>query len=844
MPLLGYIKKSSDEFNCCLFLYLFRYSRTKSNYVVWFMPLFVYTKHDDRTLFIFIPLIIFYLKDSNRKYLYITFFGSAKTKESNLVIWPLFIVVSVKLPKHQISLICFGLIGEVKEIKPGAVVYKWLLPLSVFASTVEQPWTSFNCWWLLPLINVSNDGDETIFNMIGIYSYIFTKDTEDKKHKLIYFFDYTLCSLQYDSSTSPDPYYGTVTKIKTFTCNVFPIFFYKTYYTTASTTTTRNFPSPKVITFKKYSFTFLYLFQGIGLFNYEFDTDNQLRYYVTFLFYYEKEYDISDSKKHHYMCISIFWVLQPFFSLIKYKNEMTLYRIPIEISSQKTTKKLDICQEQSFYIALLVYMNAVNYKNSINEFDVDTTRTYSFLWVFHPNACLIKHKSTYIIGNMLAYVYSNNKILFKHICIYVFPLFYYSYGDIDYKNNEFKLSLFWLHPVVSLFSWNKSMTLDGTSEPRKVIWGYFYPLFYYTNSDDKKIFNILFIPTFDKYQIAMFSYCIDRLAQKKVIYMMLIFYRDNNHDQSHSNYSLYLFWIFYKRIALCKIWRKCELEDELRTGFYVFLLVYYNQVKSIMMSNAQLKPCFDLSLFWFFYKLFAVFHYSSSSSLVPRTDVELGDLNKEVIGSGSGDVQIVDDLQPIDYVQPVNPQDTKLVERLDEMFVFVLFLFFVSKKRDPYYFKISLFWFLHRILTFVRFSFETHSVKYVIYPLFKYNRVRGQYTKWCIVPFFPIKVSFVANLVAYEKYVQKTGQLDANGKEIKSTRGEDKYVRVLYRVARWQRVDNVTSTEINPIWSYERRDNQADKEDDFRTWDCMGGIIGKKRKRGKDQTRLCCFWYC
>jgi hypothetical protein len=210
----------------------------------------------------------------------------------------------------------------------------------------------------------------------------------------------------------------------------------------------------------------------------------------------------------------------------------------------------------------------------------------------------------------------------------------------------------------------------------------------------------------------------------------------------------------------------------------------------------------------------------------PQTDIELVNV---------GDVKI--DVSPQDTP---SPSGVMVYTETDVLF-YILVIIYIRKKDNPFSFKISLLWFFVRQAAFIRLTKTMESIKYGVFPFFKYMRHKGVRTQWCLFPFVPIKYSFTANFLVYEKYVHKRGATTDGGVEDKKARVQDRYVRILYRVARFSSENDTTNIEINPWWSYERNEKPGSE---FRIWDCCGGICGKKRKGGRDQTRVCCFWYC
>jgi hypothetical protein len=359
-------------------------------------------------------------------------------------------------------------------------------------------------------------------------------------------------------------------------------------------------------------------------------------------------------------------------------------------------------------------------------------------------------------------------------------------------------------------------------------------LIYYANNPLHFNVKLFFVPTHDIYSIALLNYYVtygitdtqQKVRLDIVLYLVPWFYKKSNyslHEGGFKTNEIYLLWFFYYKIALCGWWNNLY-DTELNRGFYIVLLVLWSKIITATEKHIT------FSLFWFIHKYVALFHFS--------TDKREGNHIKPV---DVDDITIDVELNHAKTVFKVPNVEYTGTDYLTYLCV----LFYIEKKATPYSFKIALFWFFLRQVAFIRLTREFDLIKYVIFPFFKYYRKSGKFTKWCLLPFVPIKYSFIANVLVYEKKVHKLGILNDVGEEDKKTRVQDKYVRILYRVARWQTESGITTVEINPWWSYERRSDENSRETSFRTWDCLGGIFGKKKKgTGKDQTRVCCFWYC
>lgn len=78
-------------------------------------------------------------------------------------------------------------------------------------------------------------------------------------------------------------------------------------------------------------------------------------------------------------------------------------------------------------------------------------------------------------------------------------------------------------------------------------------------------------------------------------------------------------------------------------------------------------------------------------------------------------------------------------------------------------------------------------------------------------------------------------------KEDKSKRVEDKELRILYKIFRWQRTPKLTKVEFNPVFHFEQTKDEKE-------WNMFGGVFGRENGldddgEGYTQCRLCCFFY-
>jgi hypothetical protein len=378
-------------------------------------------------------------------------------------------------------------------------------------------------------------------------------------------------------------------------------------------------------------------------------------------------------------------------------------------------------------------------------------------------------------------------------------------------------------------------------------------------------------------------------------FWLLVYYLNTNKAKSE----LFLFWIVIKRIALCEIWSIRVDSSSTRSGMYIFLLARY-EYNSTKTSQKDEKES-HLSLLWLIHKYVSIFYLGNQTTQLESSSLsylflmyfykKVKNANEDEnefylfyfiyykiallsitylayaqLGSSFKGISVFylfklenekDNTKDrtflcvfwifhryvsLFYLERTKTQKRQVEENRDVMFL--LFIFFVEREGDKL-FKLAIFWFFVRQASFIRFSYLPEDVKILFFPFFKYQRVRGKFARWCLFPLVPIKYSFVANIMVYEKEVFKLGPI-SNGIEDKTKRRNNKRVRVLYKVFRWSEDENgVVDVEFNPIYY-----SHADGIERKGQWLCCGGLCGVEelannaKTKVKKDFRYCCCLYC
>lgn len=174
----------------------------------------------------------------------------------------------------------------------------------------------------------------------------------------------------------------------------------------------------------------------------------------------------------------------------------------------------------------------------------------------------------------------------------------------------------------------------------------------------------------------------------------------------------------------------------------------------------------------------------------------------------------------------------------NQLRVSMLFLFNFTYRKEQII-RLTLFWILYHHLSIIRFTKELNpnGIKIGIFPIFRFDRKAGRYSKWCLFPIIPVKYTFLFNFCAYEKHVFSLGNIQ-NGVENKKERNQSRIFRFLYKVAYINMSNEKKQIELNPLLYYE-------KSSSFTILNLFGGFCGLERNRTRKNTRrrVCCLFY-
>lgn len=327
----------------------------------------------------------------------------------------------------------------------------------------------------------------------------------------------------------------------------------------------------------------------------------------------------------------------------------------------------------------------------------------------------------------------------------------------------------------------------------------------------------------------------DMLARRDVttFYIALLFYISAENqltDTSYSNTKTVSFLWIIPSTPL--IYRYSYYADGsvYQSLTYVFLLVFV-QFYDVIEAKQMMKSM-DVALFWFIHKNASLFYYSVEKIFLSKANGEK-ELEDHVVDDES---RFDDDTRLTLAEKPVFEEQPSYTN----IWSYIPILYYIDRNEQTHLTKFSMFWFIVRQASFIRYSKETgKEVKFVLFPLYKYGRRSGEWSKWCLFPLVPIKYSYEACILVREKIVRRKGTLGTGTAEDKSQREEDIDIRFLYRVVRYQIKDSNTTFEWNPFYNSER-----DKQTDYSSWDCIGGCVGQRKVRNRDkECRCCCFFY-
>lgn len=297
----------------------------------------------------------------------------------------------------------------------------------------------------------------------------------------------------------------------------------------------------------------------------------------------------------------------------------------------------------------------------------------------------------------------------------------------------------------------------------------------------------------------------------------------------HRHRDLFIAWILHKRAALVHYWTEQHSASENHDQQGLYIVPWVHRTWSRKASGV----CNTFSVLWFGWHKIALFHVATERGsagnrlllyVVPVCYVLHTDLETVVSLAWVGFSKLA-----MMYVALTRRKALSIGSGRLPLKMWCLPLFYFS--RDETTTRFSVIWLFFRQIAFMRFTREQHLSKSNVFPIFKYVHKEGDLTQWCIVPFVPVKFSFVACLLAYEKFVRRDERQPGGVQE-------DRHVRLLYRVLRWSRKNRVVTLECNPFFTWEH-----DEQSDFSEWNILGGTIGRQRERDNKRCRLCCFWY-
>ncbi|KAL9642648.1 hypothetical protein ABK040_009727 [Willaertia magna] len=513
-------------------------------------------------------------------------------------------------------------------------------------------------------------------------------------------------------------------------------------------------------------------------------------FYIFPLFIWRRKYNASFDKRTKY---SLLWFFHYYLSLfhrnIKYlhnRNIIVNNNIGDSIDEEMTTSQMeniykqsfiqeekDYLNEKGFTFILILIFNSFDILKNNNFIKTKFTREIYFFWFFYKRISL---------------------------------MFYLN----DYQQNDYKKQQCYLFPIFIWKRYNKYLqnnNLLGNNATSNLI--KFVP----TNDtvqivvDDNNDTN-----NNDSVQIVDSNRVSDSITTTT-----------NNDKIQDGELTFALFWLFhpiaslfnytkrfffYYKIALIKYLFEniTELNGtiKLQKSFYIFpIILYYFKEKKISFET-RLSKC--ISIGWLFHKYITCYYYFKKNYLYFDTN----------------------------NTNNINKQEETLK-------CYLQFLFYLWRETATRELKFSIFWFFARQLSFIRYSRSLKDSqklqKFLIFPFFKFERHSQHYSRWCLIPFVPVKFSWIANMMVYEKFVSKHGLILENGIEDKSSREQNRYVRVLFRFIRWQVENRVETFEFNPFYS-----SLHDYNDGYKKWDLIGGCVGHVTNSVEhgDACRCCC----
>lgn len=597
--------------------------------------------------------------------------------------------------------------------------------------------------------------------------------------------------------------------------------------------------------------------------------------YIFILFLMYEKYE-SDSNKFKEYVFCMFWLATHWISLIHYSNindhkitylgftlliekfkdysSVHLFWIPKKLSPMIQTasliKYIDSKLDNEIYY--LVYAFPLFMKLEKKDHNEDI-KLLAIFWLFHSNLSIFLNYSE-------NYLVEEKPLERKYM--YLFITFYKEEFLDNNQLIEYNLFIFWfLHKKVSII---QRWIDNKTNETGFLI----FILFRYSFKDNITRVSMFWII---KAYIGFFYFYNHKGVEKKSTLIFFYYFYSNTKDEK---FQLYLFWFFYKTLALIEYW---SYKDHF--GYYSFLIAKYESFE-----NKKY-----LCLFWiykqytlFFYEkdkeniytyFYLIFYYQFSNNqsgdyesefyLIYLFTTKLSWLGKNYSKTPdyyhknlrilllfrwfsselpNGDKEsYLAILYFIHQKISIFYHSFKQTKEFKETLTYLFFIFNKEWNSDGLY-KIAVFWFIVRQASFIRFSFEKQDVKILFFPFFKYQRVRGQFSQWCLFPLIPVKYSFQASILLYKKKVIQKGIEKEDGIEDKTSRKQFTRVRFLYAIFVYTLDENDKKTiEFNPIYY-----SQYDPEYKTNTWRIFGGLFGQEEylSTRKDKKRRDCRLFC
>eukprot|EP01080_Neovahlkampfia_damariscottae_P000162 gene162-4408_t len=645
-------------------------------------------------------------------------------------------------------------------------------------------------------------------------------------------------------------------------------------------------------------YSIFYLTKYLSLIHYSI-IEKDITFYCFILYYYKLMNDVNIQS------YSIFWLFKNQISLIylnKNKEEYTFWIILlILIQNLKDYYSFNIItipywfKNDSSFSKISTSSFIKYYKYSLNN----ESYFYIFPWILISNKMKLNDNENvisilWIFHSKISIFYYNRYINSQTIHVQSYLLFIYHFEKYIKNSTMLKYNLYFIwffYKKISLFEkW-----IQSSNELLKDEGILLFLIFRYQNKTDYKSTNETSFCLFWFWSNLFSIFYVSKISSKQSLlptyksFLLLLFYFNQNENRSE----LFLFWIIIKRISLSQIWRKKE-----NYGLLIFLLTRLeiktkskNSITDTIIGNNQLTndQSIYFSLIWIFNRRISLFYFEKDNDLILSYSILIYYFYKKekenefcmfyllyykislfsIIYSFYNNSEYFlkgiyifylfrleskkDEKNEIfsisifwllhKYVSIFYLERKKENERIIDT-MYLITIFYVERESDKL-FKLAIFWYFLRQISFIRFSYLPKDVKILLFPIFKYQRKRGEFSRWCLFPLIPIKYSFVANILVYEKEVFKLGTI-INRIEDKTKRRNYKRIRFLYRVFRWSENENgVIDVEFNPFY-YSHSDGKERKSQ----WLCCGGLCGleeipnNSKTKVKKDLRYCCCLYC